>query len=312
MAHIAEGDLVTNSSEQGLVSILSPVYNEAAHIAEMIRSVQAQTYANWELLFADDGSTDDTLTECRRWARDDERIKVVHGSVHIGKVRAFNTLYEASRGDVIVLLAGDDRIPPRSLELRVAALGQSQEKRSAAFFKIRTFSQEPALDGMLIPRGDKVNPSGASMALSKDLADVIFPIDETLVSEDVWLGIAAEDQAKSVTRCHEVAVEYRIHDGNSNPRNRPFEVMTVSMHARHRAWERLLAQEQFVLSPKCRDRLSLLWRAESFRVDGRILPILRLSELPIVDRLAAVSMTRRWTYSLRSKFYRFLSGWRGV
>ena len=43
-----------------LVSIIMPSYNTARYIADSIRSVQAQTYGNWELLIVDDCSTDDT------------------------------------------------------------------------------------------------------------------------------------------------------------------------------------------------------------------------------------------------------------
>ena len=45
---------------QNLVSIIMPSYNTAQYIAASIRSVQAQTYENWELLLVDDCSTDDT------------------------------------------------------------------------------------------------------------------------------------------------------------------------------------------------------------------------------------------------------------
>ena len=44
-----------------LVSIIMLSRNRAEFVAESVRSVQAQTYTNWELLFVDDNSTDDTI-----------------------------------------------------------------------------------------------------------------------------------------------------------------------------------------------------------------------------------------------------------
>ena len=46
--------------EEPLVSIITPSHNAEAYIAETIRSVQNQTYSNWEMLITDDASTDQT------------------------------------------------------------------------------------------------------------------------------------------------------------------------------------------------------------------------------------------------------------
>ena len=58
-----------------LVSIITPSYNSAAYIAEMIESILAQTYTNWELLITDDCSTDDSVKIIESYATKDSRIK---------------------------------------------------------------------------------------------------------------------------------------------------------------------------------------------------------------------------------------------
>ena len=52
---------MTNSNAYPTVSIILPTYNRANYIMEAIDSVLQQTYANWDLLVVDDGSTDNTV-----------------------------------------------------------------------------------------------------------------------------------------------------------------------------------------------------------------------------------------------------------
>ncbi len=51
-----------------MISIIIPVYNREKYIEECIRSIQAQTYKNYEIILIDDGSTDATLSICRSLA----------------------------------------------------------------------------------------------------------------------------------------------------------------------------------------------------------------------------------------------------
>jgi glycosyltransferase involved in cell wall biosynthesis len=214
------------------ISILSAVYNEAAHIGEMVQSVLSQSEIGWELLFVDDGSTDNSVDVIRRFAGEDCRIRLVSHGVKLGKVSAFNKAFAESKGDVIVLLAGDDRLPPDSLSIRYRAMAAvGHDSPAAAFFKIRTFSKFRKFDGMVLPRGKSSSRSGGSIAMNRTLAEILFPIEESLVSEDIWLGAASVDLASSIIQKSDVVLEYRIHDGNSNPRNRPFDEMTESICA---------------------------------------------------------------------------------
>lgn len=61
--------------DYGLVSIITPTWACADFIAETIRSVQAQTYQNWELLIQDDCSKDNTLEVVKPFIESDTRIK---------------------------------------------------------------------------------------------------------------------------------------------------------------------------------------------------------------------------------------------
>ena len=60
-----------------LVSIITPVYNAERFIEKTIKSVQAQTYTNWEMILVDDLSCDNSQTIIKRIQEKDSRIKYI-------------------------------------------------------------------------------------------------------------------------------------------------------------------------------------------------------------------------------------------
>ena len=294
------------------ISILSPVFNEEQHIAEMINSVQGQSYTDWELIFVDDGSTDRTVEIIRRHAADDVRIQIPSYGLKLGKSAAYNRAFAECSGEVVVLLAGDDRLPPASLEIRARDMEgiQNNELRLSSY-KLKSFSDDPHFNGMVLPRGkDSVSFSGGVLTMSRGLADILFPIDESLPSEDIWLGYAAPAVATRVVRHPEVVLHYRIHPGNSNPRQANFRAMSEGMAARHEAWLSLQASD-LPLDESARAKLAALWEAEQQRRSGQYFALLRNNGLGIAERLGLLAMAHPALYAIRKRFYRLLSGRQG-
>lgn len=97
-----------------LVSIVMPCYQNGQTLARTVRSIQAQTEENWELIAVDDGSRDDTLSVLERLARDEPRMRVIHQE-NGGVSAARNAGIEAARGTWLSFVDADDHLLPHAL-----------------------------------------------------------------------------------------------------------------------------------------------------------------------------------------------------
>jgi glycosyltransferase involved in cell wall biosynthesis len=106
-----------------LVSIITPAFNSARYIAETVTSALAQTFTDFELIVADDGSTDDTIDVVLRTAAGDPRVLVVTPS-HGGPATARNAAFAVSQGRFIALLDSDDVWMPEYLTAQLDIAGR--------------------------------------------------------------------------------------------------------------------------------------------------------------------------------------------
>lgn len=102
--------------DYGLVTVITPSYNTARFIAETIRSVQAQTYPNWEMIIVDDCSSDDTDGVVAPFLELDERIRYVKNAQNSGAAVSRNKALRMARGKWIAFLDSDDVWMPEKLE----------------------------------------------------------------------------------------------------------------------------------------------------------------------------------------------------
>lgn len=105
-----------------LVSIISPTYNSALFLSEMIESVQKQTHKNWELLIVDDCSIDQTAQIVKEYFSKDPRIKFYQLSENSGTGIARNLALEKASGNYIAFLDSDDIWKPEKLQKQLAFL----------------------------------------------------------------------------------------------------------------------------------------------------------------------------------------------
>ena len=120
---------IQNFKYQPKISILMPVYNvEQNWLEKCIQSVQNQFYPNWELCMADDCSTDESVRPTlEKYAKSDERIKVVFRSENGHISRATNSALEIATGEFVALLDNDDELAPIAFYEVVKALNENPE-----------------------------------------------------------------------------------------------------------------------------------------------------------------------------------------
>jgi len=109
---------------QPLVSIIIPTYNRAHLIGETLDSVLAQTYANWECIVVDDGSSDNTDEVLKTYCNKDARFKYVHrpDTHKPGGNGARNYGFEVSKGEYLIFLDSDDLLEKECLSTRVSSI----------------------------------------------------------------------------------------------------------------------------------------------------------------------------------------------
>lgn len=97
------------------VSVIVPLYNEGRHIDKLYEDLCNQTLKDFEVVFVDDGSKDNSFAKAQNIAQSDNRVKVIHQE-NKGVSCARNNGIEHSSGDYIMFIDGDDRLPHNAIQ----------------------------------------------------------------------------------------------------------------------------------------------------------------------------------------------------
>lgn len=97
------------------VTVVVPVYNSSLYINECVNSIMNQSFTDFELILINDGSADDSLVLCNRWASIYSNIRV-YDQENKGVAAARNVGIEAAQGDYICFIDSDDWIDQNYLE----------------------------------------------------------------------------------------------------------------------------------------------------------------------------------------------------
>ena len=112
------------------VSIVSPCFNNSKFIAEMIESVNSQSYTNWERVIVDDCSTDGSVKIIETYVKKYNRIELITLDVNSGPAVSCNTAIDLASGRYIAFLDSDDLWLPSKLHKQIKFM----EENSFPFF----------------------------------------------------------------------------------------------------------------------------------------------------------------------------------
>src|SRR3989339_152904 len=115
-------------AKQFLVSIVIPVHNEEANISPLLlRLNQVIAKYNHEIIFVDDGSSDQTLTVLKEQVKKNSKLKILSFNRNFGHQAALSCGYEHAKGDCVITIDADLQDPPEIIDEMIEKWQQGYE-----------------------------------------------------------------------------------------------------------------------------------------------------------------------------------------
>lgn len=171
---------------EDLVSILMPSYNCGQFVEDTICSIQAQTYKNWEIVFVDDCSVDDTVRKVQLMQEKDSRIRLYQNKGNMGAAVSRNNAIREAKGRWIAFLDSDDLWEPTKLEKQIKFM----EENGYAFSY--TEYQEMDADGNLTG----VTISGPKHVTKRGMYNFCWPGCLTVMYDASKIGLIQIEDIK--------------------------------------------------------------------------------------------------------------------
>jgi glycosyltransferase involved in cell wall biosynthesis len=172
-----------------LISVIIPVFNGEKYLPACLNTLKAQTYKNIEFIFVDDGSTDNSYSLIKEYAKEDKRVRAIQ-TPHGGISTARNAGIKASKGSFLGFCDCDDVIEPTMYEELHDKLMEHPETSVAIspLFQERVDAKHtgvyPSIDYL---KGILLYLASASVC------DALFRKDEVFSSSSFLSGLFCED-----------------------------------------------------------------------------------------------------------------------
>lgn len=155
-----------------IISIIMPVYNTEEFLPETIRNLQAQTFADFEVVCVDDGSTDRSVEILTETAESDPRFRILQ-QTNAGAGAARNYGFAASKGDYAIFLDSDDMFSPQLLEkLHEVIVAENADIAACNFSKLWPDGRVTQHEGVHV----RWIPEGLTVFNYRDTPDYIMRV----------------------------------------------------------------------------------------------------------------------------------------
>lgn len=260
--------------KETLISIIVPCYNIEQYLPQCIESIINQTYNNWELILADDGSSDNSSRICDEYAAKDNRIKVIHKE-NGGVSSARNAALEIAEGKWITFIDSDDWFEPGAFNIFIDTIGKNEcdryiFNRYVVNGRMKSpvnpvdakniFRQNDELKWFLL---DMINPDYDSMInkvhvsgirgvncnlyKATTILDNGIKFDETMrIAEDAMFNYDVMLHSHSAMLCYEVVGNYRVSDESVMHKFTPniLNINNTTLEAIYRRIGRLISEDK--------------------------------------------------------------------
>ncbi|HQL63938.1 MAG TPA: glycosyltransferase family 2 protein [bacterium] len=242
------------------MSVVIPVYNSASTLGRAIRSVQSQTFQDFEVIVVDDGSSDSSEMICRTTG--DARIRYFRHEMNRGAAAARNTGIRAAQGEYVAFLDSDDEWLPAKLESQRRVMNESPSRVGGVVTWTYIHLRD---EGLILTNRVEIGPSlrkdlslgccfnpGSSLMVRREVYNQVGMYDESLRRHEDWdwLFRFADRFTLEVVRQPLV----RVYRGNTPPIDQ-VEAATLEIIKRHlapmadfgRVYRRKVIARQFML-----------------------------------------------------------------
>jgi glycosyltransferase involved in cell wall biosynthesis len=201
------------------VSVIMPVYNGAAFLAEAIESVYAQNHANLELIVVDDASTDNSASIASQLG-----ATVIQHTHNQGAAAARNRGLEVAQGDLVAFLDADDLWVADKLQKQFLALEQNPELVGVGCY-VKPFHQNISHPEMVL---ETFVPQLGTSLFAREVFARVGHFDPSLrMAEDLdWL-LRLRDLHEPFALLPEPLLHYRIHQSNTSSDKRKLDTWTL-------------------------------------------------------------------------------------